>query len=481
MRSTATLLSLTAVSAALLCAVPAFAQEAANAGPGPVIVVAAARPVIVLAAPQVDGTDVDDRAVAVVSAHLRSLDLDVRVVRPDAAAWDLTSVRDGARKLITAASARGALWIDAASEEDLGLYALQRDGVELYGRRVTSARGKTATALESLAGIATAVGEELAQGHATGLPKVDVGATDPASAPVAPSPDGAPGGGPTETRRDGSEAAKTSDAPPEIEANGDTKAPPKAAVSRPMITASGPDSASGDARRPAIAAARGSLAGPTPWPMLAFSASYVGGTFGGSVPWQNGASLRASFAPMQGLYLGAGYDVIAPSKGGDGRGSFELTRHPVFAGGGYRLAASARFDLQFGARATFDVTQRDMSEGGRAPHVGGPGGGPGAGGGLGAGGGPGPVQDRSFTTTGLLFSAAPVAEAFFLVSDQLRMNAMIGVDFPLAYSSVSGAPAGPAARDSALAWDPIRFIAGVGFEYGVVLPSRRKSAQTASR
>ena len=109
MRSTATLLSLTAVSAALLCAVPAFAQEAANAGPGPVIVVAAARPVIVLAAPQVDGTDVDDRAVAVVSAHLRSLDLDVRVVRPDAAAWDPTSVRDGARKLITAASARGAL------------------------------------------------------------------------------------------------------------------------------------------------------------------------------------------------------------------------------------------------------------------------------------------------------------------------------------------------------------------------------------
>lgn len=445
MRATAPLLSLTAVSAALLCAAPAAAQETASAAP---------RPVIVLAAPQVGGTDVDDRAVAVVAAHLRSLDLDVRVVRPDAAAWDLASVRDGARKLITAASARGALWIDATGEEDLGLYALERDGDELYGRRVTSARGKTATALESLAGIATAVGEELSLGHATGLPKIDV----------------TPGGGATETRRGGDEAAETPGAPPEIEANGDAKAPPKAAVPRPMITASGPDAASGDARKP--------LAGPTPWPMLAFSASYVGGTFGGSVPWQNGASLRASFAPMPGLYLGAGYDVIAPSKGGTARGSFELTRHPIFAGGGYRLAASSRFDLQFGARATFDVAQRDLSDAGRAPH-GGPGGGPGAGPG---GGGPGPLQERSFTTTGLLFSAAPVAEAFFLVSDQLRMNAMIGVDFPLAYSSVSGAPAGgPAPRDAALAWDPIRFIAGVGFEYGVVLPSRRKSAQTASR
>ncbi len=271
----------------------------------------------------------------------------------------------------------------------------------------------------------------------------------------------APPGDDPETRRSGSEAALTSPAPPEKEVASENETAPKAKVSAPLITASGADT--GPAR------------GPTPWPMLAFSASYVGGTFGGAQPWQNGASLRASFAPIPGLYLGAGYDVMAPSKAALAHGTAELTRHPMFAGGGYRIAAGSRFDLQFGARATFDVAQHDVTLDGGGPH--GPGAqppGPG-------GGGPGPVDDRTHTLTGLLVSAAPVAEAFFLISDQLRMNAMVGVDFPLAYSSVSGAPAGAAAPPPGFAWDPIRFIAGVGFEYGVVLPSGHKASQTASR
>ncbi len=151
--------------AALLCTSPAAAQAAASTAPTS----ASVRPILVLASPQVAGTDVDDRAIAVVTAHLRALDIDVRVVRPEAAAGDLEDGTRNAgsfvpaiaplRKLIAAASARGALWLDAAHEEDFGLYALERDGDELYGRRVIAARGKTATALESLAGIAAAVGE----------------------------------------------------------------------------------------------------------------------------------------------------------------------------------------------------------------------------------------------------------------------------------------------------------------------------------
>ena len=154
-----------AALACSLCTAPAAADDAGTSAP---------RPVLVVAAPQIASTDVDDRAVAVVVAHLRSLDLDVIVVRVAVNATDAGSVRDGAKKILDAGTARGALWIDAGREDDVGLYALPRDGTELYGRRVKAPRGKTATALEQLAGIASAAGEELAQGRATGLPKVDV-------------------------------------------------------------------------------------------------------------------------------------------------------------------------------------------------------------------------------------------------------------------------------------------------------------------
>ncbi|MFO0589637.1 MAG: hypothetical protein U0441_19015 [Polyangiaceae bacterium] len=430
--------------AILLCGAAASAQTAPDSA-------STTRPLLVLAAPQVEGTDVDDRAVAVVTAHLRALSIDVRVVRTEATNGDLSGVRDGARKLIGSVSARGALWIDAGSEENLGLYALERDGDELYGRRVVAAPGKTATALESLAGIAAAVGEELSQGHATGLPKIDVTAKpNRGDARADASADNAPPAAPSEKE----------DAAPEAPAD-EAKPEPEKKPVRPLV-----DRDSGD-----------TVTRVTSWPRLAFSASYVGGTFGGAQPWQNGASLRASFAPVPGLYLGAGYDVMAPSKAASTRGTFELTRHPVFAGGGYRISASSRIDLQFGARATFDVAQHDFtadrqnapSNGGAAPPPPPPGGGPGGG---------GPIDDRTHSMTGLLMSAAPVAEGFFLISDQLRMNLMIGVDFPFAYSSVSGAPAGASAPPVGVAWDPIRFIAGIGFEYGLALPSSHKPTQT---
>ena len=60
------------------------------------------------------------------------------------------------------------------------------------------------------------------------------------------------------------------------------------------------------------------------------------------------------------------------------------------------------------------------------------------------------------------------------------MNAMIGVDFSLIDSTVS-APAAPPGAGDGLSPDPIRFIAGLGFEYGVVIPSASKPVQTASR
>ena len=438
--------------AALLCTASASAQQAPGGA-------ASTRPLLVLAAPQIEGTDVDDRAVAVVTAHLRALSIDVRVVRTEATNGDLSGVRDGARKLIGSVSARGALWIDAGSEDNLGLYALERDGDELYGRRVVAAPGKTATALESLAGIAAAVGEELSQGHATGLPKVDVTSTpDRSDARNDASNSAPPAAESTEEADKADDAEKPGAAP----ANERDPQPEKQAL-RPLVERD----SEGDATR------------VTPWPRLAFSASYVGGTFGGAQPWQNGASLRASFAPLPGLYLGAGYDVMAPSKAASTRGTFELTRHPVFAGGGYRIAASSRIDLQFGARATFDVAQHGFtadrqnapSNGGAAPPP------PPGNGGFGGG----PLDDRTRSMTGLLMSAAPVAEGFFLISDQLRMNVMIGVDFPFAYSSVSGAPANLPAPPVGVAWDPIRFLAGVGFEYGLPLSPSRKPTQTASR
>ena len=448
------------------CAAAVFAAVAtllctASAGADEPIKATAPRPVIVVAAPQLASTDVDDRAVAVVVAHLQSLDIDVQVVRIATNATDTASVRDGAKKLLDAGAARGALWIDAGREEDVGLYALPRDGTELYGRRVKAPRGKTATALELLAGIAAAAGEELAQGRATGLPKVDV--TDSEGAGI-----GATAG--TDARPEGIDAGAGNAATPQKQGSDDAKGLVEAGATeratsadRPMITGNAADVSRG----------------PTPWPMLAFSASYVGGTFGDRVPWQNGASLRASFAPMRGLYLGAGYDVVAPTRSFAGPGAIDLTRHPVFAGGGYRLVLGSRFDLQLGARATVDVAQQDFRLagghfGGPRPDGGDPSGGPGG----------GPVGAPSRSMTSVMVSAAPVAEAFFLVTDQLRMNAMIGVDFSLINSTVSAPPPPPGAPDGGpggLSPDPIRFIAGLGFEYGVVLPSKAKSVQTASR
>jgi hypothetical protein len=444
--------------AQVLCALSAAADDTA-----------APRPILVLAAPQLAGTDLDDRAIAVVAAHLRPLDLDLRVVRPEGSSRDLAQLRADARKLLDA-GARGAIWIDVSQPSDLGLYALKQGGDELYGRRLEGAPGKPAAALESLAGIAAAAAEELLLGRTTGLVKIDVPLPGPLATPasearaVAPPPAPEPGAPPPS---DFATLARGLAAPPPSQ--------------QPAVPA---DLGAPLAPSPVLAAGDFDVIAPRsePMPRLAFSAGYLGGTFGGGVPWQNGASLRVSFAPVQGFYLGAGYDLVAGSRVALPHGSLGLERHPLFAGGGYRFTLRHGFDLQLGARATFDIAQRAL---GADEH-----GGPHA--------GPDGDRLRGLSRTDLFFSAAPVAEVFFLLFDRFRVNAMIGADFvlvdgarlssppagPTGPSGPGGPGPGPAQVDQALGSigpDRVRLIAGLGVELGVVVPRPAQPPRTASR
>ncbi|WP_437736469.1 hypothetical protein [Sorangium sp. So ce1335] len=470
-----------AVACALL-ALPAAANEPR----------AARRPVLVLAAsPSADR--MNTRAIDLVAAHIRPLGIHLQIVRPGAPRPALAQFLPDARALADAWDARGVLWVDAGSTGELALFVVERDGHQIYGRRIPVAPGQTATALESLANIAGAVAEELREGHVAALAQVNVASAgaDPAAPPAA--------------------AVSTATAAPAAPAAG---APLAAAAGAPLASAAaahlpprpGPSAAQPGAHRP-----------PDRLPTVAVLAGYTGANFSGEAPWQSAAALRASWAPVDRAVVGLGYELMPAATLGDERFEFDLARHPVTTTGQLRLRLPLGLDLQLGARATVDVVQR-IPQGGAQPPARQPQAAPQPPAQPPPGhalpppppprfppppwpprfpppppprfpppppyGAPPPTTWQRMapqetppleTQTDVLVSVAPVAELGYPLTERLRIKATLGVDFLLTQ------PDGSVHPDLALQPHRVRFLAGLGLEVGLGLPTPPAAAGGASR
>ncbi|WP_438033475.1 hypothetical protein [Sorangium sp. So ce204] len=418
-----------AVAGTLLAAVslPAAAAEPPAAG----------EPVLVLAAfPGAGG--IDKRALDLVVAHIRPVGVRVQIVRPGTPRPVLQTLLPEANALADAWDARGVLWIDAGASDELALYVVERDGEQIYGRRIPVLPGQTATALESLANIAGAVAEELREGHVAGLAEVKVAPAAPAPA-APPEPDGAPG----------LAASPASPAAPAA------TAPADAALD--LQPPAGPPSPSTGARREA-----------SPLPTFAVLAGYAGASFSSAAPWQSAAALRASWAPVDYAVLGLGYELIPSTSLGNEQSTFELLRHPVITTGQVRVRLPLGLDLQLGARATVDIVERVPEEGTTQqaleqppPFPPPPGHFPPA---------PPPWRwPRMFpqqlpppeARTDVLVSVAPVAELGVPLTGWLRLKTTLGVDVLLTEPDATVHPA------LALSANPVRILAGVGLELGL--------------
>ncbi|WP_437936692.1 hypothetical protein [Sorangium sp. So ce341] len=418
---------------------PSAAREPPSAAREPPS--AARAPVLVLAAFPGAGR-IDERAIDLVAAHVRPLGVRLQVVRAGAPRRALHTLLPDARALADAWDARGVLWIDAGSNDELALYAVERGGDQVYGRRIPVPPGQTTAALESLANIAGAVAEELREGRIAGLAEVDVAAT-----------------------------AAPSAAPPEPAAAPAPAAPPAASPAAAADAAPGP---------PPPRVERGARPEAPRLPTLAVQVGYAGANFSGEVPWQSAAALRASWAPVDRAVLGLGYDLVPAATLGDDRSPFELVRHPVSATGQLRLRLPLGFDLQLGARASVDVVERipqppaqptpssppawplpawpPQRDEPRPPPP----------------GFPPPwrwprMMPRQLpppeARTDVIVSAAPVAELGYPITGWLRLKAMLGVDVLLSQPDAAVHPA------LALQPDPVRFLAGLGLELGLSLPA----------
>ncbi|WP_437588653.1 hypothetical protein [Sorangium sp. So ce1000] len=410
---------------------------------------AASEPVLVLAAFQGAG-GIDKRAIDLVVAHIRPVGVRLQIVRPSAPRPVLPTLLPDANALADAWDARGVLWIDAGSSEELALYVVERDGEQIYGRRIPILPGQTATAIEALANIAGAVAEELREGHVAGLAEVKVAAATPAPA-----------------------------APPEPAAAPEPAAPPAAlADAAPAGAAPGPRAPAGP---PPAGAGREASRLPT----FAVLAGYSGANFSSEAPWQSAASLRASWAPVDYAVLGLGYELIPSTSLGDEQLAFDLVRHPVITTGQVRLRLPLGCDLQLGARATVDVIERIPREVGTQQEVMSPFPPP-----PGHGSAPPslpPPPDwrwpRMFpqqlpppeARTDVLVSVAPVAELGVPITGWLRLKTTLGVDFLLTQPDAAVHPA------LALSADPVRILAGLGLELGLALPARPANADMVRR
>ncbi|WP_437607695.1 hypothetical protein WMF20_43450 [Sorangium sp. So ce834] len=428
----------TAASAVVctLVALPAAAEAPRAAREAPS---AARAPVLVLAAFPGAGR-IDERAIDLVAAHVRPLGVRLQVVRSGASRPALHTLLPDARALADAWDARGVLWIDAGSADELALYAVERGGDQVYGRRIPVPPGQTTAALEALANIAGAVAEELREGRIAGLAEVDVAA---AAAPPAAPP----------------EPAAPAPAAPPAAAAGAAPGPPPPAVER---------RARPEAPR---------------LPTLAVQVGYTGANLSDEVPWQSAAALRASWAPIDQAVLGLGYDLVPPATLGDDRSPFELVRHPVSATGQLRLRLPLGFDLQLGARACVDVVER-IPQPSAQPTPSSPAWPPPPAWPLPAWPPPrGQPPPPGFlppwrwprmiprqlpppeARTDVIVSAAPVAELGYPITGWLRLKAMLGADVLLTQPDASVHPA------LALQPHPVRFLAGLGLELGLSLPA----------
>jgi hypothetical protein len=380
-------------------------------------------PVIVLLAPNLELTDVDDRAVGTLGARVRATGIKVVVVRRPVA--ELRALAADSKALIATWSARGALWIDVGRPDEAALYLVTRDGEQIFGRTIPAPEGKTSATLETLANIAASVSEELLEGRIVELSPVKVPEPDPplqrtasVSGPeIAPEPERAPAPKPS---------AKT-----EV-----TSPPAPRPREAPAITA--PASPSDDA-----AANR--------YPRLGLSVGYTGDTFGSTIPWQSAVSALVALSPSPSTHLGLGYDFVIPVRVDSFPGGYRLARHPIVVRGSYRLLFS-QWDLGLGARMAMDILEKTPLRRPPPEEISMP---------------PPPTFERR---TEILFTAAPVLEFGFSFAGRFRAGAFLGVELLLNKS----APTEPR-----LHADPARIITGLSLSVDILVPTEGPRPRTA--
>lgn len=386
-----------------------------------------AAPAIVLLAPELDRSDVDDRAVGTLGARVRAAGIQVVVVRRKVP--ELHALAAESKALIATWGARGALWVDIGRSDEAALYLVTRDSEQVFGRTIPAPEGKTSATLETLANIAASVAEELLEGRIVELSPVKV--PDPPPERTAPSPSVA-----GEPVREPQPSVKTEVASP---------APPP----RTKPRQASPDSTAA----PPLPSAD---ADPAPrFPRIGLSVGYTGDTFGDLVPWQSAVSALLTLAPSPSAFLNLGHDFVIPTHVRRFPAGYDLARHPLVALGGYRFPVSS-WDFRLGARMAMDIIEQTLDPFEPPPPP------PGA--------PPPPPPPRQPITSEIqiLFTAGPALEVGYLFADRFRASAFLGVEFLLNRPS-------PIFHFLDLRADPVRLITGLSLGVDLFVPEEARS------
>ncbi len=258
-------------------------------------------PAIVLMVPEL-ASDLDERALATIGAHLRDLDLRLVTERYDPDELDFRELVTRSRDPLERSDARGILWIDLPRDASSppALYVLERDREQLYGRQIPSDLGE-AVALETLANVAAMAAVALIEGRAIAL---DV----PLPSEPLPSPEPVP--------------------VPEPE-------PPP----RPTITREG-------------------RVVPVLRPWLRLRAGYRGNSFATNAPWQSSVTLAAGVRPHPRAHVELIYDVAPQTTLRHPDLVFVLQRFPFALAGGWSLPLRRGWDIELSGRLSVEPTRR---------------------------------------------------------------------------------------------------------------------------
>ncbi|NUQ74436.1 MAG: hypothetical protein HUU21_12845 [Polyangiaceae bacterium] len=411
----------------------AAAALALLARPAPGKADAATAPVIVLLAPDLEPSDVDDRAVGTLGARVRANGVNVVVVRRAVA--DIEHLAADSKRFIEVSGARGALWVDVGRPNEAALYLVTRDGEQVFGRTIAAPEGKTSATLETLANIAASVSAELLEGRIVELAPVNIPAPERpleriaaiATPSIKPEPAPAP--------------------PPKPSAKADVASPPAPPPRPPRFFIPPPSPKIADIDR---------------FPRLGFAVGYTGDSFGSTIPWQSAVSGLVTVSPSPNTFVGLGYNFVFPVHIDAFIGGYDLARHPIVALGGYRLVYSP-WDFRLGGRTAMDIIEQTPDPIAPPP--------------------PPPHAPTSWrppppptSRTEILFTAGPLLEVGYSFAGRFRAGAFLGIEILLNSPSPTLAPLD-------LKPDPARIITGLSLGVDLFVPAplpRQKSAVAAS-
>lgn len=254
-------------------------------------------PTVVLMVPERPG-DHDERILATVAAHLHELDVTLVTERCDPN-LDLRGLIAASRSPIERSSARGVLWIDVPElpSGDLGLYVVERDGSQIYGRTIAGDLGE-AVAIETLANVAAMAATALSEGRAI---RLDAPTTEPEPEPIdAPEPEPIVG----------------------------------------VITREG-------------------AVEPVTRPWLRLRAGYRGNSYAAALPWQSSVTFAIGVRPTADAHVELVGDVAIPGEVATAELELRLWRYAIGLAGGHAWPLRRGWDLELSGRVALEPTRRE--------------------------------------------------------------------------------------------------------------------------